>query len=32
MAAVNLTDAVNQFVAAIGKHRDFNRETDPPRV
>ena len=25
-------DAVSAFVAALGRHRDFARETDPPRV
>jgi hypothetical protein len=24
--------AVEEFIAAIGKHRHFARETDPPRV
>ena len=32
VAAVDSTDAADQFVAAIAKHRHFVRETDPPRV
>ena len=32
VAAADSTDAADQFVAAIAKHRHFVRETDPPRV
>jgi catalase len=32
VAAVDATDAGDRFVAAIAKHRHFDRETDPPRV
>jgi len=32
VARVDSNDAADRFVAAIGKHRHFVRETDPPRV
>ena len=32
LATPNASTATDGFIAAIGKHRHFARETDPPRV
>jgi catalase len=32
IAAADASTASDRFVAAIAKHRHFERETDPPRV
>jgi catalase len=32
VAAADSADAADRFVAAIAKHRHYERETDPPRV
>jgi catalase len=32
VAADDVDDGIEAFIAALGKHRHFERETDPPRV